>query len=414
MAANIGLLSIALFVIFAKRTDTFQGGFMDDIHCWIRWAWANKENGIGYIYNTDSNYLPFYRYILWAFASLFDSREQIEAGIGYLKYITLAFEIGGLYLLYRWIDKRIPFFVILLISFLNLTFLYNNMIWGQVDGILASFAFALIYFTYNRKLIAATMCLVLMMNFKLQGIIFVPIFILLLLNLYRGKDLLRGIASIIIIGLVMQLLILIPFLMKDGGVAQLWQMLNTLVGYVPKISSLAYNFWSLLYGATSDIMPDSDVFVLGLSYKQFGLLTFCLVSLLAMMPLMRNAWRFQLGKDESVSLISKPRLSLIVAIVAMSFFYFNTQMHERYIFPAFIFISAYAFAQKDFIPYVLFSIAHFLNMEFVLRWAKFENYEGNWLFDRFAIASIFGFVLLYLFYRLYAPASKFLLPKSKL
>lgn len=398
----LAIFLIALLVYITKRGGAFQGGFMDDIHCWIRWAWANKENGIGNIYNTDSNYLPFYHYILWAFASLYDTREQLEAGIGNLKYITLAFEIGSLYLLYRWIDRRVPFLVILLVSLLNIAFLYNNFMWGQVDGILAALAFAVIYFCYNRQLMVAAVCMVLMMNFKLQGIIFVPIFALLVLNLYAGKALLQQVLKVVSTILLTQVVILLPFLFSNDGLTQLWQMLNSLVGYVPKVSSLAFNFWSLLYGQESDQMPDSNLFFAGLTFKQFGFFAFCATSFFALLPLLKNAWHVQFNKNKQViPLIEKNRLSLMIAIVAVCFFYFNTQMHERYVFPAMIFIAAYSFDRKDFLPYILFSVAHFINMEFILRWAKFEQYENVWYFNRVAVAAVFGVVICYLFFRLF-------------
>jgi len=62
------------------------------------------------------------------------------------------------------------------------------------------------------------------------------------------------------------------------------------------------------------------------------------------------------------------KIWLTAALIGLIFFFFNTQMHERYSHYAFIFITVYAFSKRHYIPYILFSIAYLLNLDAVLEW----------------------------------------------
>src|SRR5690606_35429708 len=90
------------------------------------------------------------------------------------------------------------------------------------------------------------------------------------------------------------------------------------------------------------------------------------------------------------------------ALIALAFFYFNTQMHERYSHPTFIFLIALVVNNwKMIFPYVLFSFSYFMNMEFVLRVMNWDNYDTTLLFNRTLIAAVYGILILYLLFFLY-------------
>lgn len=373
-------------------------GFTDDIYCWINWADAIREKGLRNVYDTDTNYLPVYHYILWAYAKLAPNRDFLIAHIHWLRYITLVIDIAGLWILYQWTDKRVSFPVILIVSLLNLSYIYDNIIWGQVDGILATLAFAALYCVYQRSYIWGAVWLSIMLNFKLQGIVFVPLYGLVLLAQNDLKHWPKYIFQSLLVLLCMEALILFPFMLKEGGLQQVYHMLSSLVGYVPKVSSLAYNFWTFLLGADADITPDARVFIAGWTYKQAGLLLFAMGSFCSLWPLLSYIVRRRIqGKDID---LPKEDVWLMAALIALLFFYFNTQMHERYSYPAFIFIAAYSFYRKDFVPYILFSYLFLANMESILRWIPFDNH-GTVLFDRRLIALGYGILITYLYYQLY-------------
>lgn len=392
--AIAGIVCMLLWLLFIPRIK----GFTDDLNCWINWADAIRENGLRNVYDTDTNYLPLYHYVLWIGAKLAPDREFLIRNVFALRYITLFVDIAGLWILYKWIDRKVSFPVILIVSLCNLAYVYDNVIWGQVDGILATLAFTALYCVYNRSFTWAAVWLSLMLNFKLQGIVFLPLYGLLLLAQNDLRKWPLRIVQQLSILVVMEVLILMPFMLKDGGLEQVAQTLSSLVGYVPKVSSLAYNCWTFLLGANADNTPDTALVFAGLSYKQLGILLFVVTGFISLWPLLRYvAVRRIMGR---ACALPKESIWIMAALIALLFFYFNTQMHERYSYPAFIFIAAYSFYRKDFIPYILFSFAFFMNMEFVLHWLKPDNYKTA-IFNRTLISGVYGVVIVYLWYRLY-------------
>lgn len=60
----------------------------------------------------------------------------------------------------------------------------------------------------------------------------------------------------------------------------------------------------------------------------------------------------------------------------------------------------YSFLRKDFFPFILFSIAYFLNMESILKWGRFDNYHTV-IFQKYFAGALYAIVIVYLFFRLY-------------
>lgn len=93
-------------------------------------------------------------------------------------------------------------------------------------------------------------------------------------------------------------------------------------------------------------------------------------------------------------------LIILILLISLVFFYFNTQMHKRYSHPALLFSGAFAFVNGSYLMYVLCSLAYFLNMEKVLKYLQLENYN-TFIFDERVIsvlyltAIILGICLLY-------------------
>jgi hypothetical protein len=95
------------------------------------------------------------------------------------------------------------------------------------------------------------------------------------------------------------------------------------------------------------------------------------------------------------------KVFLLSALTASVFFYFNTQMHERYFHPALVSLAAYTFLTSNYFPFVLGSIAYFLNMERILQSLALTNYR-TLIFHPVFIAVLFACLIIYLFYRLYS------------
>ena len=101
----------------------------------------------------------------------------------------------------------------------------------------------------------------------------------------------------------------------------------------------AYNFW--LFFFPKDFMTTSDTLkFMGLTLKSWGLIMFFTLSLVALLPLLKSSL-YKLLKKEGIAL-PQSKIFIIAALIALFFFFFNTQMHERYSHPAILFLAVYA------------------------------------------------------------------------
>ena len=291
---------------------------------------------------------------------------------------------------------------IILFSFINIAFWYNTIIWGQVDSIFSTMAFASVYMAIKGNIKNALMFMLLSLNFKLQPIIFVPIILIFLVpyffKVFDLKKILVVLSSLIFI----QLAIIFPFLIPE----ELGRIKNVVTGAVDfhaVVSMNAYNFWDLLLEGNLMTLKDNIV-VNGLSYKYWGLLMFFATSFIALTPLLIITFR---KRNDEVILYSNNQNTLNIiflscGLIPLLFFFFNTQMHERYSHPAFLFIFAFSYVNKNYIPLLLFSIAYFLNLDGVLHAFKLFGLRKNpILFSRDLIAAYYAMLILYLFLYLY-------------
>ncbi len=375
-----------------------HGGFVADINYWAGWAWYGKENGLKNIYFSSTNYYPLYHYILTGFASFFDSRDHLEKYIYLLRFITLVFDILGIYFVYLFLKKRYSFWTLLLFAFINISFLYNSLIWGQVDAILGFFVFAAIYFLHKQKIIWAALCLALSLVFKLQAIVFVPVFGLYLLYQIPIQQWLSKVSTAVLVFVTSLLLISLPFIIGQERWLIFKAALTGLVGYFPVVTMGAANMWSIFLSDHADSIPDDTALLGTITYKQIGLTLFCISSFFALLPLLKAIFIKIRANTDNVFSVDK--LMLSAALIGLNFYFFNTQMHERYSHPVFLFLMCYSFLKKDFFPFILFSIAYFLNLESLLRWGRFDNYHTV-IFQRYFAGALYAIVLVYLFFRLY-------------
>jgi hypothetical protein len=93
--------------------------------------------------------------------------------------------------------------------------------------------------------------------------------------------------------------------------------------------------------------------------------------------------------------VDMAHILLIGALLPVLFFFFNTQMHERYPHPAFLFITAYSFLRTRYFLYIIFSIAYFLNLEKALR--AFDLHYNAFIFGNRFIAGLYLITIIVLF-----------------
>ncbi len=380
------------YVLFLIISPTTNFGY--DQYCWIEWVKFIHNNGLGNAYNSFVNYSPAFLYALKFFGWMAGSDSAINDNIHYLRNIVIVFDIAGVILAARIFQKfNINPLYSLFILF-NIGYLYNTAVWGQVDCVYSFFAIAAIYFAMNKRIVLACIFAVISYNLKLQSIIFMPIIALLMAPhiIHSGKKIMAALFTIALT----EFIILLPFILH-GHFNDAFFVSRRQVDLYPVLSMNAYNIWYILFpkGNPHEIQ-DVGKFI-GMSYKLLGVLMFMIASFFALLPLVLNiiirGKHFLLKTNYELVL----RTSLMVAII---FFFFNTQMHERYSHPIMLLAGILCLLERKYMVCILLSIAYVLNMEAILRALHLSNY-GTLIFSPIFVGCLYALALLLLFIQQY-------------
>jgi len=366
-------------------------GLASDSWCWSEWTKYIFLYGLSNTYQGWTEYPPGQQYLFYLLGYIEGNVENIEKNIYHIKYLTLIFDFAGALLCLMVFQKNKNDFYKVLLILLNICYVYNTLIWGQVDSIFSFFVFAsVIAATKNRVILSAVLYLV-ALSFKLQAIIFLPLVFLLLLSKtledYKISDYIKLLGVCIFTVLV----IIFPFL---NFYERMVLAMTSSVDRYPVISMDAYNMWHLFFWKKIDLthMKDTIIF-LNLSYKNWGHLLFFISSGIALLPMTIAIYK-KLFLRKAI-LLDTAHILLLGALIPLLFFFFNTQMHERYSHPAFLFIIAYSFLCKRYFLYVIFSIAYFLNLEKTL--LAFDLNYGTFIFGERFIAGLYLITIILLF-----------------
>jgi hypothetical protein len=402
---NNYILMGAIFLLFAIFLP--HGGQRYDIQFWVNWSNFVYDQGISNAYKTWLNYQPINIYLFYIIGVYQKYFGDISDTYNILKLFVLFFDMGGIWLITRFIAPnrhlRIIFF-----SFINIALWYNTIIWGQIDSIFSTLAFASVYMAIKGNMKNALIFMLLSVNFKLQAIIFVPVILIFLLPiLYKSfyhkniNEMVR-LSSLVLMVILIQIAIFFPFWI-NGQLLAIKKVITGSIGHYPVVSMNAYNLWDLFLEGNLMTLNDNIV-VNGLSYRNWGLLMFVTTSIIALTPLLIVMFQ---KKNDDIILFSNNQNTLNIVLlscglVPLLFFYFNTQMHERYSHSALLFIFAFSYINQNYIPLLLFSFAYFLNLEKALNvFQLFEFAENQFLFSRSFIATIYAILIFYMFFYLY-------------
>lgn len=371
-----------------------QTGFGWDMWCWQAWARDIKGQGLEKIYDTGCNYMPLYLYVLKLHGLLFSDHQEMMSRVYLLKGVTLFFEMCGVLLVLKSVNQPNKKYIHWAFLALNFSFLYNTLFWGQVDGILAFFVFASVYAAFKNRLWLAAILFLIAINFKFQAIVIAPLLLATAWPYIKSFGIKKTSFTILSV-VAIQWVILLPF-----NIHGVWKVVKESVGYFDQVSMNAFNWWYYFFPQQIDVINVSDTTKYGiLSLKNWGLLAFC-SSIAAMFFLAYRTRLSNVFRLQNFPQLSFQTLALIGSLICLCFFYFPTEMHERYSHPAWLFLAAYCFSSRFYSPFFLFSFAYFLNMEKVLQYYHLKNYK-TFIFSPQFIATLYLSIILILFWQLY-------------
>jgi Gpi18-like mannosyltransferase len=373
------LTAIASYVITLFFIDSRAWAY--DVSLFKKWAIAIKDNGLSNIYANSNqvDYLPGFLYILKTYVVFFGS--SVEETIHFLKAFVLFFEVLAVFVICTYIQQIKWSIFLFLIGVFNWGYLYNNLAWFQIDGWLASTMLFSFLLALQKNTKWSIFLFVIAINIKFQSIIILPLLGLIWLNQIKSP---KEIASFLGVFLLTEIVILSPFIV-NGSAKFIFQNVFNTYDLFPYVSLNARNLWMLIE-FNPRFIPDDSTFII-FSYKQWGLSLYILSILGVILPY--SYWCF----FKKIK-ISHQFLILGCIILSYSFFFLNTQMHERYIHYAFPFVMMYCFLNKSILIFILFSLANYLNLESMLHFQTFIPHT-SFLFNAQFIAVLFAIVYLF-------------------
>ena len=357
MDTSLTKTRIEILLLFVLYLFILPRVYMDyDMGFWRQWALLIHHNGLANTYNTSINYFPVYVYGLYVYDLLQGTDANIIHNINSIKILFVFFDFLPIFVLCCFRQKLLSFKIPHLFLLLNIAYVFDSMVWGQIDSIYTSLSFLAII-TALRYPIAGILLYVLALNTKQQAIEFLPIMaIALLYSLRKFKTAIIAIAGAI--GL--QVLLILPF-MGTGGAGKLTAIAGNSVGLYNQLSICAFNIWYLITRSNPYFINSNDTYFL-ISYRATGFIMFSIAALAVLVPRARKVWHLRknnLALDDAAYRI----LFLCTGLLCLYFFYFNSQMHERYALPIIIFFFFYGVASKNYWLYILASIPFLLSLD---------------------------------------------------
>ena len=352
---------IALFIIgLALRLAAFtiDMPFRGDVFTFQAWAVQLFEGGLSRFYYADTftDYPPMYMYVLWvagAIRNAFDL-EFLSPQFNMLVFMPsiIADLITGIliYRLCRSIFSDQDFgksFMISLAYLANPAIIINSSVWGQVDAIHTLLIALALYAVSKKQTLPVYLLYGVAVLTKPQSLIVAPVFLYSAFYHYKEHNYswkaTATMFSYAAITFMFLALLSLPFTPGFDIYPVLRQYVDTL-GFYPFASVNAYNFYALTGGIWQEITT-----------FYFLLSAVAIVSVTCM-----SFWILHRHWNGAGIFFSSALLFIVT-------FVFSVRMHERYLFPALLFLLVAAILMKNksdkrlLILYGAFSVTFFIN-----------------------------------------------------
>ena len=236
----------------------------------------------------------------------------------------------------------------------------NSALWGQVDSVYTLLLITSLYFLINEKYYKSAAIFGLCITFKLQGIMFAPIYLYVFIEKFiKDKSVLKKFIISVLVGIGTILIVFLPFTAKKG-IFYIFELFKNTTGQYPYASLNAFNLFSAIGANTYD---NSTPFML-LNFKAWGNISIVISVLLVGIIYIKGKGR---GKLFSCS-------GLLISLI----YAFSSDMHERYLFPAiilFLIAAVYENNKKWAAASVLLSLSQAVNVGYLYNMSLDEVYH---------------------------------------
>jgi len=372
------ILFLGAFMLRLLLTNVIHG-HPTDIMNFKLWSKHAAQHPLRHFYQSVStsgiwaDYPPLYILVLWGigkFYMLFDpSISELYSGLftALIKLPAILADLGCMALLLLILKRYIPFRLAYLAAFIfaiHPAVIYESAMWGQIDSITLFLQMLALWLLIEKDYAAAILVTTLNILVKPQGLILMPL--ILVLTLYRKQfvHLVVGLFSSALVGFVLSVL----FVPIQQVIPWLWDQYVSQANLYGYSSIQAFNLWSLSGFWQSDI--SRGIFGVGggapafiWQHKTWGLILFSVCYALAL-----GIMLFHLQKDKSENDSENGVLIWhISALIMIAFFLFPTRMHERYLYSGLFFLLGSAFLQKKLLwPFGIYSLTFLLNLFYEL------------------------------------------------
>jgi Gpi18-like mannosyltransferase/4-amino-4-deoxy-L-arabinose transferase-like glycosyltransferase len=382
LGERLTLHAVLLALLVAKILVAPHFQYRVDVGSYSAWAMKLAAEGPARFYAPGyfADYPPGYMYVLWAvglLGKLLRASWQTNGFLTLLKLPALLADLAVARLLFARLRpgrKRLAWTAALAFA-LNPALLLNSTIWGQTDSVLGLLTLLAFLALGDRRFELAWSLAALAVLTKPQALLIVPLFALWPWGWWKsGRPLSALLAAFATVYVVAD-----PF-RGDRPWTWLVDLYTGTTGYYAETSVNAMNLPSLLFGMRRH---DADV-VLGMTTQAWGFAIGLTLGLLFLVPYLRRRTRAL-------------HAGLVAAAMLVTFMCL-TRMHERYLYPYFVFAALLGVAGPNGVLYWLLSALFFANQLLVYLYQQDASAGPVWLWRSVAVAGTLAVGAWLLFY----------------
>lgn len=343
------VIVLVILIVLVKLLLSLLPSDAIDMPGYRAWSRHLATRGFDDFYQTwHVVYAPAYMYLLWfsgIIAKVFSLSPPMHEFL--IKLWSVLFDLAGgilLYLTARDHGRRRLGVVLGAVYALNPAIVFNSSVWGQFESVAATILFGAVYFFQRRRTVTGVILFVTAVLVKPQSAMLAPLVLLLFLKDFSLRKLWLALAG----SVGVYLAVVLPF---SAGRPVYWVIPHFLTsgGDYPYATANAFNLWTLLGGQT---VPDHLRFW-GLSYAGWSLIFLAMATAAVIWFLIRQP-------------VASGGVYYAAYFLSFAVFMLGTRMHERYLFPALIFLTAAILWEKKLWgSLIVLSLCHLANTWYI-------------------------------------------------